>query len=216
METALAALILLGVLLAALFGSAGRWDLPLFWAVLVVNVLYLTLGMLAIDPALRRERLRPAPGGTDRHIAWLVRPLYLAHWVLAGLDVGRFGWSAIPLWVRVVGLVGLVCSWSLVLWAVRTNRFFSPVVRIWQERDHSLIAGGPYRYVRHPGYLGVMGGFICSAFALGSFWALLPALLIVGVFLRRTILEDRFLRANLESYSSYVAAVRYRLVPGLW
>jgi protein-S-isoprenylcysteine O-methyltransferase Ste14 len=110
----------------------------------------------------------------------------------------------------------LAASLSLVLWALTQNRFFSPVVRIQTERGHHLITRGPYRFIRHPGYLGGAGSALCGAIALGSCWALLPAAGVAGVLLRRTILEDRFLHRELAGYQDYARKVRYRVLPGIW
>jgi protein-S-isoprenylcysteine O-methyltransferase Ste14 len=116
----------------------------------------------------------------------------------------------------VAGLIGLASSLGLTFWAMLANRFFSPVVRIQSERGHHLINSGPYRHLRHPGYLGIIGGPLFAALALGSWWALLPATGIVFLIVRRTAMEDKFLRRELEGYPAYVEKVRYRLLPGVW
>jgi protein-S-isoprenylcysteine O-methyltransferase Ste14 len=52
--------------------------------------------------------------------------------------------------------------------------------------------------------------------ALGSLWALVPAGVTGCLFVIRTALEDRTLRAELAGYQAYAEEVRYRLIPGLW
>ena len=170
-----------------------------------------------MDPDLREERVRPGPGGRSRRIRFLALPLILAHLVVAGLDVGRFGWSGpIPLAVQATALAGYAAGMGLSLWAMAANRFFSPVVRIQAERGHHVITSGPYGYLRHPGYTGLIVGSICGGVALGSWWSLVPLAPFVGMFLWRTAMEDRFLHEGLEGYVGYAQRVRYRLVPGLW
>src|SRR4051812_10726718 len=84
-----------------LFGSAGRVDLPWVWAVLAIHFALLVVGGRTIDEGLRRERLRPGPGGVDRGFRPMLTAFLLAHLVVAGLDAGRFGWStAAPAWAR--------------------------------------------------------------------------------------------------------------------
>jgi hypothetical protein len=144
-------LILTALVAGVLFGCAGRWNLPLFWAYVgVFSVPFLVVALTAYDPDLAKERFRPGPGGKD----WLFvvgRSLVPAHLAVAGLDVGRYRWSdTVPFGVRIAGLVGFAASFGLVLWAVAVNRFFSPVVRIQRERGHHVVTGGPYRWVRHP------------------------------------------------------------------
>ena len=109
MAMILRVLIVEGVLAATLFASAGRIDLPWFWAVLAVHSALLTVGMSSIDPDLRRERLKPGPGGRDRYLRLIALPFILAHLTVAGLDVGRFHWSRYatsPIRPRAVAFVG--------------------------------------------------------------------------------------------------------------
>src|SRR4051795_7482590 len=155
-------LIVEGLLAATLFASAGRIDLPWFWAVLAVHSALLTVGMASIDPALRRERLKPGPGGRDRYLRLIALPFVLAHLTVAGLDVGRFHWSwPMPTGIQALALIGYAAGMALSVCALIHNRFFSPVVRIQHERDHTLVTSCPYRFVRHPGYLGAILASAC-------------------------------------------------------
>src|SRR5206468_4878354 len=88
--------------------------------------------------------------------------------------------------------------------------------RIQHERGHTLVTSGPYRFVRHPGYVGAILASTCGGVALGSLWSLVPLAPFALLFLRRTAVEDRMLRADLDGYVGYAERVRYRLVPGLW
>ena len=204
------------VMTGTFFGSAGRWDLPLAWVCLGIYATFIVLAQILMDPELRRERMKPAPGGIDRQIRWVMLPFMLGYWVVAGLDIRWHGPQIIARGWQVVGLTGLTASLGLALWASKQNPFFSPVVRIQTERGHHLITGGPYQFIRHPGYLGGAGSALCGAIALGSRWALLPAAGVVGVLVRRTILEDRFLHRELAGYQEYARKVRFRLLPGIW
>ncbi len=204
------------VMAGTFFGSAGRWDLPLAWAALGVYAAFVVLAQILMDPELRRERMKPAPGGIDRHIRWAMLPFILGYWMVAGLDIRWHAAETIPQAWQSLGLAGLTASLGLALWAMTQNRFFSPVVRIQTERGHHLITSGPYRFIRHPGYLGGAASALSGAIALGSKWALLPAAGVVGVLIRRAIIEDRFLLRELAGYLEYSRTVRYRLVPGIW
>ena len=210
-------LIIESIMATILFASAGRMDIPWFWAVLGLHAAMLLTGIAFMDPGLREERLRPGPGGRSRRIRFLALPFILVHLVVAGLDVGRYGWSGpIPLAVQATALAGYAVGMGLSLWAMAANRFFSPVVRIQAERGHHVITSGPYGYLRHPGYTGLIVGSICGGVALGSWWSLVPLAPLVAMFLWRTAMEDRFLHEGLEGYVGYAQRVRYRLVPGLW
>jgi protein-S-isoprenylcysteine O-methyltransferase Ste14 len=141
----------------------------------------------------------------------------LSLFVAAGLDVGRFHWSdTVPLWVQVAALVGFVLSFAFNIWAMAVNNFYSRVVRIQRDRGQYVVTDGPYRFVRHPSYIGVIFSWACAALALGSWFALVPVALIAATFTVRTALEDRTLQEELPGYKEYAGRVRYRLLPGVW
>ena len=212
---------LLGVALMAaiLFGAAGRLDLPTFWTYLGVwlAVQIVALPLARRHPTLLRERLRPGPGGQDTILGWLLSAVFLAHLVVAGLDAGRYHWSdGVPPGLRLLGLVGISGGCGLMIWAVWVNRFFSSVVRIQTDRGHALVTGGPYRHIRHPGYLGGILIGLGSALALGSWLAAIPMLGWAPLLVRRTLLEERLLLIGLAGYSDYCQQVRFRILPGVW
>lgn len=216
-KVALPSMMGLSVLAGALFVSAGRLDIPFFWACLAVMAVGGIVVVSQMDPGLRDERVRPGPGGVDRHLRVTVLPLFIVHLVVAGLDVGRYEWSGrLPVAVQVVALMEIIVSIAFSAWAVRTNRFFSPVVRIQQERGHHVVTSGPYRWIRHPGYAAVLYWMMASGPALGSWYSMIPLVPALGLILRRAIIEDRFLHEHLDGYVDYAGRVRYRLVPGLW
>ena len=210
--------LLAGTLLGlVLFATAGRWDLPFFWAyILLLQAMFVGSGIYFVktSPGMVQERLRPGPGGKDSVTRPVGTLLMVAHMGIAGLDVGRFHWSPdFPVTLQVVALAAVAASLGGAMWAMSANPFFSSAVRIQHDRGHRVITTGPYRIVRHPGYTGTMLWFLASPLALGSWWAVLPA---VPLFVRRTALEDKLLREELEGYAEYAQKVRYRLVPGVW
>lgn len=75
---------------------------------------------------------------------------------------------------------------------------------------------GPYRFVRHPGYVGAIVQAFGAPLLLGSLWALIPGALAALLMIVRTALEDRMLRAELAGYAEYAQQVRFRLLPGIW
>jgi protein-S-isoprenylcysteine O-methyltransferase Ste14 len=207
---------------AVLFASAGRLGWVMGWVYLGVFLAFdvaTALVLLPKSPELLVERNRIQEGTKD----WdqlLVRlaAVYLpmAAWIVSGLD-DRFGWSPqMPPALQVVALVVVVSGYALVVWAMAANPFFSATVRIQADRGHTVAAGGPYRYVRHPGYLGAILFTLLMPILLGSLWALIPAGLALPAYVVRTALEDRTLYAELDGYPEYVVRVRYRLLPGVW
>ena len=206
-----------GSLAVLLFGSAGRIDLPFVWAYLAVLTCVMLVALCYVDADLQRERARPGPGGTDRNLRILVLPFFAVHLVVAGSDIGRYHWSdTVPPLLQVAGLVGLAASYAVSIWAVSVNRFFSSVVRIQTERGHHLITGGPYAWIRHPGYAASLPMLLFGGLALGSWWSLTANVPVAILLFRRLLIEDRFLHENLEGYRDYAARVRHRLIPGVW
>jgi protein-S-isoprenylcysteine O-methyltransferase Ste14 len=200
-----------------LFAAAGRIDLPWFWAILAIHTIVMLIGILNFDPGLCEERMHPGPGVPDGNVRFVSIPLIFAHLIVAGLDVGRFGWSgSIDDRIQGTALFLYGVGLTLSVWSVSVNRFFSPVIRIQSERGHHVVSTGPYRFVRHPGYLGLLIASISGGIALGSWWSLVPLLPVVVLFVRRTAIEDRTLRAGLDGYEAYASHVRRRLLPGLW
>jgi protein-S-isoprenylcysteine O-methyltransferase Ste14 len=212
------AIVLAGVA-AILFGSAGTLDLPFFWAYLGLLAMLGFGSMLALPRDLIEERyVQRAPSRDNLALLrCLVLAAFLAQWIIAGLDVGRFHASKpLPPVVQLAALAGFAASIGGWYWAMRSNPFFSPAVRIQHDRGHRVATAGPYAIVRHPGYASFTILGACGPIALGSWWALLPHLIVAAAFFRRAAFEDRMLRAELEGYADYATQVRFRLVPGVW
>jgi protein-S-isoprenylcysteine O-methyltransferase Ste14 len=211
--------IFFGLLGAIAFAAAGTLNWPMMWAFWVFYLCMMTVNVPFMDPGLLEERLHPKEGVKvwDKWLTGcglsLLFPVIL---VVAGLDYGRFHWSLIPTWASVTAFGFYLLGTAFSLWALYTNRFFSRYVRIQTDRGHCVASDGPYRFVRHPGYVGVTVATLALPIALGSWWALLLSLVSLATLLVRTVLEDRTLHEELEGYVEYAGRVRYRLIPGVW
>lgn len=210
-----------GLFAAVIFWPAGTLDWLAGWAHLGMFVVYLSLNLVylvRVNPELIERRMRIGKGTKAWDIAWGVffTPVFLAIYVIAGWDAVRFGWSSMSPWFWPLGLALFVPGAALFAWAMGVNPFFEKTVRIQTERGHRVIDTGPYRFVRHPGYLGFLGWIVATPLLLGSWWAFVPALLSVAGLVVRTALEDRTLRAELPGYAEYASRVRFRLVRGVW
>ena len=148
------------------------------------------------------------------HSRWFC--LWMGFRLVAGLDV-RFGWAGdLGVAWHVAGAVMLAVGLELASWAMIANAYFSTAVRIQSDRGHTVCSTGPYRFVRHPGYVGFILQSIGVPFLLGSLWALIPAITAAVLIVVRTSLEDRTLQAELPGYQDYIRNVHYRLSPGIW
>lgn len=211
----------LGAIGALLFLPAGRLDWIAAWVYLAIVTANMAVDYVYLrnqNPELIEHRMRFGKGTKWWDKLWLVlfTPLFMAVHVVAGLDAGRFGWTAMsPFWWP-IGLFMFLFGAILLIWAMGVNPFFEKTVRIQTERGHRVIDTGPYRYVRHPGYVGFFGWILSAPFLLGSWWALIPSTLAVVAIVARTALEDRTLREELPGYLEYAGRVRYRLIPNVW
>jgi protein-S-isoprenylcysteine O-methyltransferase Ste14 len=215
--------ILVSFLLMAgvLFVSAG--DLGWTWAWVYLGVYLLGVAINAafmlrtgLEIAARRSETKGMKTW-DRWISagWGISQ-YLLIPLVAGLD-WRFGWAGrYPMGVQLTGTAIFAIGFALFSWAMLTNAFFASVVRVQTELGHRVCTSGPYRFVRHPGYVGAILQSIGIPLLLGSNWALLPGVIAVGFMVARTAFEDRTLQAELPGYVDYADKVRYRLLPGLW
>jgi protein-S-isoprenylcysteine O-methyltransferase Ste14 len=144
----------------------------------------------------------------------MVLPLIIL--IVSGLD-RRFGWSGeFGLSVQVLALILVLAGGLLGTWAMSANKFFSSTARIQTERGHSVVRGGPYEYVRHPGYAGGLLYALFTPIALGSWWAYIPVAIYVVVVVMRTHLEDLMLQEELVGYKKYSKRIPYRLIPRVW
>jgi len=204
-----------------LFFLAGRLDYIQGWIFLSICIIILIVSIFSLRNRkdLVKERRNPGPGVKkwDNLIIGLYQVLLYAMIIIAILDSGRFRWSPkFPVGIYILSGLILVLSSVFALWALRVNDFFSSKVRIQKERYHQVITTGPYRFVRHPGYAGVILIVLVFALIMGSLWALIPAGFIAILFVIRTGLEDRVLREELPGYIEYTRRVHYRLIPGIW
>jgi len=204
-----------------LFWPAGTWNWPMAWALIVVTAMWIigtAIVTIPRHPELLAERVGPRKGakGWDTAILGVIGVMMLAKLAVAGLDI-RFGWTGgLPLWAEIAGLVAAMVGYGLVVWATGSNAFFSQVVRIQTERGPTVVTGGPYQFVRHPSYIGMMLAELGTSAMLGSWLALIPGGISAALIILRTVLEDRILLAELAGYKEFAKNTRYRLVPGVW
>lgn len=207
-----------------LFIGAGtyQWDWAWFYAAInLIGWIVLSLILVRENPGLLNERGRRVKDmvGTKRW-DWVIMYSYslllIVMPLVAGFDY-RYGWtSPVPLWVRAAGVIVLIVSFIPLTWSMAVNHYFSATVRIRTDRGHHVETSGPYRIVRHPGYVAIILQFIAVPLIVGSGAAWIPALLGVLLFFVRTALEDQTLQTELPGYREYAEQVRYHLLPGVW
>lgn len=209
------------VFAAGLFALAGH--LRYVQAAVLAAASWLVLAALALGFGDRigviAERMKPAPNAKawDKYLMAAFMPLAGAVIVVAALDGGRFRWTVeLPLWVYPPAVAAFCAAAVFHLWAIVANEFYVSTVAVQRDKGHRAVERGPYAFVRHPGYLGIIVMEITIPLILGSLWALIASGLAAVVLLVRAGLEDRVLRRELPGYADYASRVRFRVVPGVW
>ncbi len=208
------------LMIGLLFLAAGRWDYWQAWVYSIINMIVLALmgTLLTRNSELVEERLNPKQGmkSWDKFYFAVTTPLYLIALIVAGLDA-RFGWTKnMPMIIYWVSVLLYLIGQGIFLWARYTNNYFSSVVRIQTDRGHAVCKDGPYRYVRHPGYVGGFLFTITIGLILGSWWASIPQVIAALMLVWRTAREDKTLQAELPGYAEFTKETKYRLLPGVW
>jgi len=215
--------LMLLVQIIVFFISAGHIRIRRAWVFFGVTFVYLTASAVFLDrfnPELMEQRLKMKREGSKSWDEILMRVnnlmVLLIVPVVAGLDIGRFHWSNLSVHYAVVGFVLYVLGSVLINWAMIVNPYFEPTVRIQKDRGHQVITTGPYKFVRHPGYLSGVLWTLSIPLIIGSLFAFIPAAVYALLTMIRTSLEDRTLLKELKGYSEYAKRVEYRLFPRIW
>lgn len=204
---------------ATLFLASGKPNWGIAWVYLCSIFAVIIANAIAMDPSLLVERSELQEGTKKWNVVLasfvaIWGPLSI--WLIAGLDI-RFGWTQTTMpGLQVVAFIFFVLGSLIGTWAMASNRFFSATVRIQKDRNHQVVTTGPYRYVRHPGYVGGIIAMLMTPLALGSWVALIPSFVVASGFVLRTSLEDKVLQEELGGYKDYAKNIRYRLFPMIW
>lgn len=170
------------------------------------------------NPELLGQRSKIGKGTKSWDKWWLISYIVFFAYgmpLVAGLDIRFHGYNE-NIWLALTGVLFYFISMIMVLWSMSINRHFEGTVRIQKERNHTVVSDGPYQFVRHPGYLGVICWGFGFPLAIGSNLALIVGILLVPFIMLRTFLEDNTLQNELTGYREYSQRTRFRLFPGIW
>jgi protein-S-isoprenylcysteine O-methyltransferase Ste14 len=205
---------------AVLFISAGTlhyWEGWVYISVFFLCCTAITVYLLKTDMELLKRRFNAGPGGekekSQKIIQSIAQPAFISIYVLSGLD-RRFCWSALSGYIVIAGDLGVIGGFYIVFRTFQENTYAAANIQV--EEAQTVIATGPYAFVRHPMYSGALLLLLSSPISLNSCWALLAFIPMCAVIVARLLGEERFLKKNLLGYSSYCLKVNWRLLPGLF
>jgi len=206
--------IAIGVLLFGSAGSLRYWNGWLFLVALFAPMTFALAYFFKKDRSLLEKRLRLREKQTEQRtyvklsVVW-----FLISFLVPGFDY-RFGWSEVPIWLVVASVVVTIIGYALFMVVMAQNTFASRVVEI--QQNQRVIETGLYSVVRHPMYMAAMIMYMAWPLVLGSYYALIPMLLLPALLVYRIKNEEEVLRAGLAGYTEYAEHVRYRLIPFVW
>ncbi|HEV7662263.1 MAG TPA: isoprenylcysteine carboxylmethyltransferase family protein [Chloroflexota bacterium] len=198
-------------------GTLDFWQAWLYLAVFAISSGLITIYLWLHDPHLLERRVRAGPVAeqqrSQRIIQLCAAVTFLAIFVVSGLD-HRYGWSSVPLAVVILGACLVTLGFYIVLVVFKENTFTSATIEV--AADQTVVSTGPYALVRHPMYSGALVMLVGTPLTLGSWWGLLPVLVMGVVIVWRLLDEERLLARTLRGYTDYRQQVRFRLVPFVW
>ena len=206
--------VFLGLLILLPAGTFNYWQVYIYFAVLIVPMLFVLFYFLRRDPKFLERRMKAKEKEKQQILISIFSSfIFLAGLIITGLDQ-RFTWSDVPLYIIILADIIILLGYLIIFFVFKQNSFASRIIEV--NENQKIITTGLYAIVRHPMYIGVLIMFIPTPIALGSYWGLIPfALLLVSLVLR-ILNEEKVLSANLEGYKEYCQKTRYRLIPFIW
>lgn len=207
--------IILIVFWAVLFVPAGSLNFRkawIYWTGFSVMTLFTTVYFMKKSPDLLARRTKFKEKEDTRKPPAILN-LFMLSYIIPGLDF-RFHWSLVPDWISIAADAIALAGYIFIIFVFRENSYASTTIQV--EKEQRVISTGPYAIVRHPMYLGLVVLIMFTPIALGSYWALLPAILCIPLNVYRIKGEEEVLLKNLKGYDEYCKKTRYRLLPFIW
>jgi len=190
------------------------WQAWLYLVVFMISISTVFIYLVKKDPELLARRVNnKEETKSQKVIHFFINLAFAAVIVIPALD-HRFGWSAVPWFVVIVGDIFVALGILIIFFVFKENSFTAATIEV--AANQKVISTGPYARVRHPMYLGGLIFIVGIPLALGSWWGLLTIILFVPVLAWRILDEEKFLVKNLPGYAEYKKKVKYRLMPFIW
>lgn len=207
----------MGLLLFIAAGTLNFWQGWFFLLVFGGSALAITLYLIKYDNKLLERRVKGGPTAekepAQKIIQYITTTWYISMLVVPGLD-HRFRWSVISFPLVLVGDLLIALGFLIVFLVFKENTFTSATIEI--AHKQKVISTGFYALVRHPMYLGAVILSVGMILALGSWWNILPCLLMLPALIWRLLEEEIFLVKYLPGYRDYQKKIKYHLAPFIW
>jgi protein-S-isoprenylcysteine O-methyltransferase Ste14 len=195
-------------------GTLNYWQVYLYFAVITIPMLLVLRYFLRYDPKFLERRTRGREKVKEQKLIQMINlPVFMAAFIIPGLD-RRFGWSDVPVEIIVITNIVILGGYLIIFNVFRQNSFASRIVET--DREQKVITTGLYGVVRHPMYIGVLIMYMPTPLALGSYWGLIPMVLLPVALVLRILNEEKVLKENLGDYKEYCKKTKYRLIPYIW
>jgi protein-S-isoprenylcysteine O-methyltransferase Ste14 len=195
-------------------GTLHYWQAWIFMALFLIPMMLIAAYLFRYSPELLKRRLDTKEKKPGQAI--IAKSFYIivcSIFVISGLDK-RYSWSSVPFPVVIVSEILFLAGYLFLFLVFRENKYLAHTVVV--AKDQEVVMTGPYAIVCHPMYLSELIMFVFAPMALGSYWGIVPNILLIAVLAVRIITEERLLLAELKGYGDYTRKTRYRLIPWVW
>jgi protein-S-isoprenylcysteine O-methyltransferase Ste14 len=209
-----AALVILPLMFFIPAGTIEYWQAWLFCATIFIPFIIVFPYLLKRKPELLARRMQyKEKEANEKHVIKISNMVFLAGMLIPGLD-RRFHWSVVPTNSVLIADLLVLLSYLFIIRVFLENSYASRIVEV--TKDQKVISTGPYAFVRHPMYLGILIMYLAMPVALGSYWAIIPFLALPVILGIRILDEERLLRKELPGYKKYCQKTRWRILPFIW
>lgn len=206
--------IVFGLLIMLPAGTWNYWQAYIYFFILIALMLGALVFSLRSDPQLLERCLQSRESEITQKLVVLgLAACVILGYIVFGLDK-RLGWSEISLSIVLIADMAVVAGYLFILYVFSVNSFAARTIKV--ESDKVVISHGTYSVVRHPMYTGVIIMYLATPVARGSWWGLLPFILMLTMLVPRILNEELVLKRELKGYKEYCQCVKWRLLPQLW
>lgn len=188
------------------------WQAWILWSGFSIITFSITAYFINRNPEFLARRTKSKEKNIKKKSPLFLK-LYYIGFILPGIDF-RFNWSNEPLWLVILSNIIVFASYIFIFYVFKQNSYASTTIQV--EEDQNVISSGPYSIIRHPMYLGMILMSLFIPLALGSYYSLIPMLLIIPITVMRVKSEEEILLRELKGYRAYCSKTKYRVIPFIW